>query len=135
MRVVVDTNVLVSAGLKAETAPRDAVLWVRRRGRFLKSDATERELRLTVARPKLLRLLANSAFLQELLHLMDAAEQIQVIETVRACRDPNDDKFLEVAINGNADMIITGDLDLLVLDGFRGIRIVAPADFLRVVTG
>ena len=83
----------------------------------------------------MLRLLANSAFLEELLHLMDAAEQIQVIETVRACRDQDDDKFLEVAINGNADMIITGDLDLLVLDGFRGIRIVDPANFLRAVTG
>jgi uncharacterized protein len=135
MRVVVDTNVLVSAGLKAETAPRNAVLWIRRHGRFLKSDATERELRLTVARPKLLRLLANSAFLEELLHLMDAAEQIQVIETVRACRDQDDDKFLEVAINGNADRIIAGDPDLLVLDGFRGIRIVDPANFLRAVTG
>ena len=111
------------------------MLWIRRHGRFLKSAATEQELRLTVARPKLLRLLANSAFLEELLALIDAAERIQVVETIRACRDPDDDKFLEVAINGKADMVVTGDLDLLVLDGLRGVRIVDPGEFLRVVTG
>ena len=47
------------------------------------------------------------------------------------CRDAKDDKFLEVAVNGKADYLITGDRDLLVLHPFREIQIVSPATFLE----
>jgi uncharacterized protein len=53
-------------------------------------------------------------------------------ETVTACRDPKDDKFLELAVNASADIIVTGDEDLLVLHPFRGISILRPADFLHL---
>ena len=43
-----------------------------------------------------------------------------ITERVAACRDPKDDKFLELAVNGRADLIVSGDADLLVLDTFRG---------------
>jgi predicted nucleic acid-binding protein len=49
---------------------------------------------------------------------------------VQGCRDPRDDKFLEVAFNGRADVIISGDADLLDLNQFRGIPILSPRDFL-----
>jgi predicted nucleic acid-binding protein len=49
--------------------------------------------------------------------------------TVTACRDPKGDKFLELAVNGRADLIVSGDADLLVLDTFRGIPIITPAAF------
>ena len=49
---------------------------------------------------------------------------------VRECRDPKDDKFLELALNGRADLIITGDADLLVLNPWRGIEIVTPREYL-----
>jgi uncharacterized protein len=48
-----------------------------------------------------------------------------------ACRDPTDDKFLELAVNGNADIVLTGDADLLALNPFRGIPIVAPGSFIQ----
>ena len=51
---------------------------------------------------------------------------------IQACRDPKDDKFLEVAVHGEARAIITGDTDLLELDPFHGIRIQRPGDFLRI---
>ena len=50
---------------------------------------------------------------------------------IRACRDPRDDKFLEVAIHGQADLILTGDADLLALDPFRGIAILTSAGYLE----
>jgi predicted nucleic acid-binding protein len=49
--------------------------------------------------------------------------------------DPKDDKFLELAVNGHADMIVSGDSDLLALNPFRDIPIVPPAIFIRAVTG
>jgi len=53
-----------------------------------------------------------------------------VTETIQACRDPQDDKFLEIATNGRATYVITGDPDLLVLHPFREISIIAPDTLL-----
>ena len=51
-------------------------------------------------------------------------------ERITACRDPKDDKFLELAVNGHADLIVSGDADLLTLNPFQGTPIVTPADFV-----
>jgi predicted nucleic acid-binding protein len=50
---------------------------------------------------------------------------------LKARRDPDDDKFLETAIAGEADCLVTGDGDLLVLDPFRGVRILTARAFLE----
>ncbi|MEO7271642.1 MAG: putative toxin-antitoxin system toxin component, PIN family, partial [Vicinamibacterales bacterium] len=55
----------------------------------------------------------------------------EVVQHVRACRDPKDDKFLELAVNGGASVIVTGDADLLSLHPFRGIDILPPAAYLE----
>ena len=71
------------------------------------------------------------AFVDGLRHLFAAAELVTITEGVTLCRDPDDDKFLEQALNGRADVIVSGDDDLLVLDTFRGIPIITPAAFAR----
>jgi putative PIN family toxin of toxin-antitoxin system len=58
------------------------------------------------------------------------AEVVPITLRIRACRDPDDGKFLELAVNGSADTIVTGDQDLLALDPFRGIPVVTPARYL-----
>jgi putative PIN family toxin of toxin-antitoxin system len=131
VRAVVDTNVLISACLKAESSPRRAIRWIQQRGVFLRSRPTETEFRLTVARPRLATLLRDLAFVEHLTALISAGELVQVIGDLRACRDPDDDKFLELAVLGRADVIVSGDADLLVLGSFRGIPIVDPAAFDR----
>ncbi|HUN50958.1 MAG TPA: putative toxin-antitoxin system toxin component, PIN family [Candidatus Sulfotelmatobacter sp.] len=70
---------------------------------------------------------AALAWLKQLLAM---ALLIAPTERIAACRDPTDDRFLELAAGGNADFIVTGDSDLLALDPFRGIPIVAPAAFI-----
>ncbi len=59
------------------------------------------------------------------------AEMVPITYTIRACRDPKDDKILEVAVNGSANLIITGDSDLLALHPFQDIAIVSPSSYLR----
>src|SRR5208282_2037169 len=66
-----------------------------------------------------------------LAQIQSVAEFVPIIQLVRACRDPNDDKFLEVALNGRADVIITGDADLLGMHPWRGIDILSSADYLE----
>jgi len=56
-----------------------------------------------------------------LLQVWEVALYISNPPTIRACRDPKDDKFLEVAVYGRADLIVTGDNDLLAMHPFRGI--------------
>jgi len=50
---------------------------------------------------------------------------------VQDCQDPSDNKFLEVALNGRADLILTGDAELLALDPWREIAILTPSEYLK----
>lgn len=59
-------------------------------------------------------------------------EWVEVNEQITACRDPKDNKFLELAISGRATHIVTGDTDLLALHPFRGIQIVPPQILLKI---
>jgi uncharacterized protein len=61
---------------------------------------------------------------------LKVAEMIEINDTIAACRDPKDDKLLELAVGGNADFLITGDKDLLVLNPFRAVKIITPREFL-----
>jgi uncharacterized protein len=58
---------------------------------------------------------------------------VDAVETITACRDPKDDKFLELAVSGHANYIVSGDSDLLALDPFRGVQIIPPHSFLKLV--
>ena len=63
--------------------------------------------------------------------LITESNLIEPTESVHGCRDPEDNQILELAVNGNAAYIVTGDIDLLVLNPFRGAQIVTPAEFLK----
>jgi uncharacterized protein len=128
MRLVVDTNVFVSAALKQASRPEMVLRWLDKYGGLLKTTATEREVMEVLQRPRIAPKIAPF-FLENLRRVFAAAELVTITERVAGCRDPDDDKFLELAVNGHADAIISGDADLLVLDTFRGIPIITPAAF------
>ena len=128
MRVVIDTNVFVRAALKEKSPPGTAAHLAAESHLLLKSTITEQELFVTLARPRLSPLIPPS-FREWLLDVLAAAEL--VAKRIVACRDPKDDKFLALAVNGHADLIVTGDADLLTLNPFRDIPIVTPATFVQ----
>jgi len=130
MRLVVDTNIFVSAALKEASWPANTLRWIGKYGGLIKSEITEQEVIAVLQRPRLAPKIAPS-FLDQLRRVLAAAELVTITERVAACRDPDDDKFLELAINGHADVIVSGDDDLLVLDTFRGIPIITAAAFGR----
>ncbi len=132
MMLVVDTNVFVSAALKQSSWPGTVVRWVATNGGLLKTEATEQEVMEVLCRPRIAPKIAP-AFLANLRLLFAAATVVTITERITACRDSRDDKFLELAVNGNADVIISGDADLLVLDIFRDIPIVSPAEFCHAL--
>ena len=132
MRLVIDTNVFVSAILKINLLPFLAVRWADQHGGLLKSLETERQLLDVLARLHIAAVTIPS-FRSELAGLLARAELIEINERIAACRDPTDDKFLELAVNGRADLIVSGDRDLLALNPFRNIPIIAPAAFMQDV--
>jgi uncharacterized protein len=132
MRLVVDTNVFVSAALKENSLPFLVVRWITQHNGLLKSTATEEELLAVLQRPYLAAVTIPS-FRDGVMRMLAAAEPVTISERIAACRDPTDDKFLELAVNGRADLIISGDADLLALNPFRDIAIVTPAVFVQSV--
>jgi putative PIN family toxin of toxin-antitoxin system len=133
-RCVVDTNVLISALLQPSGRTGAALDLIRAAGGVLIfSDETFAELASRLARPKFDRYVDQSIRRQFLADLAAVAEWVAITGVVRACRDPDDDKFLETAISGEADCIVTGDRDLLALHPFEGVTIFTPRDFLRAV--
>ncbi len=129
-RIVVDSNALISRLLLPDSVPGRAVNQAVDCGVLLVSEATMNELAEVLARRKLDRYISLQDRQEFLLLLGRIAEMVSINHAVRACRDPEDDKFLELAINGAATLVITGDHDLLHLHPFRGIPILSPADYL-----
>ena len=129
-RIVVDTNVLISRLLLPGSVSDRAVRRAVDAGKLLVSVATMQELVDVVGRAKFD---ANLSVVdrQGIIRLLGrVVEIVPIMRVVRACRDPHDDKFLEVAVNGRADLIITGDRDLLALGPFMGIAILSPNLYL-----
>jgi len=133
-RLVIDTNVLISAALSSGGAPAlllDALKRVR--AVLVFSEASMTELATRLLRAKFDRYVDRDRRLQFLAEL-DAVGEFTTITGARmGCRDRSDDMFLETALHGDCDLIVSGDQDLLALHPWRDIRILLPADALELV--
>ena len=129
MRVVLDTNVLVSAliftGISSELVP----LWQRSAITVLLSRGILEEYLRVLSYPKFQLSEAEIKALieEELLPYVEVVNPRRRLRVVE--RDPSDDKFIECAVTGKAQVIISGDKDLLSLGRYRQIRIQSPAQF------
>ena len=128
-RFVSDTNVILSGLLFPRSTPRRALLRVQS-SQVLGSDATLLELVQVMGRPRFDRYLERGVRQQLVAEFMNSCVVIPIHYPIRACRDPKDDKSLEVAVHGRADAIVTGDADLLDLNRFQGVAIITPAEYL-----
>src|SRR3954470_14510463 len=112
-RWVIDTNVLVSALLFEDSVPGRAVFHVLDTGHVLQSTATLAELDEVLGRKKFDKYLTRVERDAFLARLARATVMPSITETIRACLDPKDDKFRELAVAGRAGGVMTGDTDLL----------------------
>ena len=129
-RLVVDTNVILSAILFPNSVPSRAL--DRSQGSVvLASKLTLQELNEVAERSRFDRYVEREKRRRLVAEFVRAAVTVDIPFPIRACRDPRDDKFLEVAVHGRADLIVTGDTDLLALHPFRGIAILTPTEYLE----
>jgi uncharacterized protein len=129
-RFVFDTNVLISAFLFSQSKPRQALVKATVIGVIVLSNSVLSELEEVLYRPKFDRYLTKERRQEFLEDLTENAQFIDVTEQINECRDPKDNKYLELALSGQAECIVTGDDDLLVLNPWRGIEILTVQEFL-----
>lgn len=130
MRVILDTNTLVSALLVKQSVPRQAFDKAKQQGIILLSNATLEELNNVLKREKFKKYITDAERILFVQALLSQSILLQTEQTVVACRDPKDNKFLDLAITGVADYLISGDDDLLILNPFQNTRIVTPRMFI-----
>ena len=134
MRIVVDTNVLVSAFVSATSSPaRILDLWRAGDLEIVTSQAALDELQRVLLYPRIrTRLRYSDDQIDQFVTLLrkHALYLAEVPPLTGIAPDPDDDKFLALAQSGAADIIVTGDADLLALHPFHGVEIISPREFL-----
>lgn len=135
LRVVIDTNVWISAMLSAKGPPARLVRHVLAHGVAVFTPATFEELSTRLWRPKFDPYLGMDTR-KALLHDLNAAALwVDVPDSLAAitwCRDADDDEFIRAALAAQAPWLVTGDSDLLDVPPVQGLRILAPVDALAL---
>jgi hypothetical protein len=132
LRFVFDTNVLASTLLLPNSKPRQALVLALRQGKVLLSLATLAELYEVLSRKQFRRYVDEEDVRTFVSALTRDAQWVDVDVRIAACRDAKDNKFLELAVSGQATHIVTVDSDLLALNPFQGIRIISPGELLKL---
>lgn len=135
MRLVLDTNVIISAMLFEGSKPSKVFDIAIQYGGLLFSSSTLAELEDVLSRNKFDPYISREERKHFLFSFIVSSIPVEIKETISECRDPKDNKFLELAVCGNANFIISGDEHLLELNPFRNIQIITPDSFLNIFPG
>jgi hypothetical protein len=133
VRFVFDTSVLISAALSDESTSRRAFDRALDCGIMLLSFPVVAEVKEVLTRNKFRQYITEDEARQFLAMLAGASQWVEIDVIISDCRDPSDNKFLELAVSGQATHIVTGDDDLLVLNPFHGKPVLTPNEFLQQV--
>ena len=90
------------------------------------------EVKMVIQKPKLLKYISQDRQ-KMLLELMQACQYVNILEQISILRDPNDDYLLDLAAIADADFLVTGDNDLLVLKNYQHTNIISFASFMAVI--
>jgi putative PIN family toxin of toxin-antitoxin system len=131
LRIVLDTNVLISALLLRHSVTRRAFDSAFTNGKVLLSFELLTEPNDVLGRKQFRKYVDEPDVRRFAAALLRESEWVEVATIITACRDPKDNKILALAVDGRATCIVTGDNDLLSLDPFRGVRIERPDQFLE----
>ncbi len=132
-RVVIDTSSLISALLKPLSIPAQALTFLGAHCDLMASVETLAELENVLGRSYLDRYRSREERADFLEKYREMVNVIDVLDEVQDCRDPRDDKFLSLALAAKADLIVSSDADLQVLNPYRGIPVLSPAQVIALV--
>lgn len=132
--IVIDTNVLLSAVLSPNGTARQALDKAYQQFKIAQSQETYKELKTRIYKSKFNKYISNQDREQFLEVVKKSSQFIEIKSKINICRDPDDNKFLELAKDCNAEYLITGDQDLLSLKTLAEYQnqIITPKDFLAL---
>jgi uncharacterized protein len=129
MRLVLDTNVLISAILAPNSTPANVLNWGEYHGVILYSADSLAELLSVLGRKKFAKYINADEIEGLSVRIKTTWFYVPILQQVKLCRDAKDDKFIELSINGNATHLITGDSDLLIWHPIQNIPVINPRTF------
>ena len=129
--IVIDTNVLISAGLLPESKTAQVLALAVERFVIAQNKDTWHELETRIARPKFDRYFGESGRLRHLVAIAQSIQHFEVLTEVSVSRDKTDDKFIALAIDSGAALLISGDPDLTDVKAHKGVEILSPAQFFE----
>lgn len=129
--IVMDASTIISAALIPDSIPWQALMQVRAIDVLALSEPVASEITEVLTRPKFAQRLppATRTAFQDM--LFRNAAWFAPATTVQDCRDPKDNKYLELTLVSAARFLVTSDNDLRILPPWRGIPILSPSDFLH----
>ena len=127
--IVIDTNVLISAGLLPQSKTAETLALAVEHFVIAQNQDTWHELETRIARPKFDRYFGESGRLRHLVKIAQSIQRFEVSAAVSVSRDKTDDKFIELAIDSGAKILISGDPDLKDVKVYKGIEILSPTQF------
>lgn len=129
IRLVLDTNILISSILASNSIPAQVLNWGENEGFILYSTDTLTELLSVLSRDKFVKYIEPKEINGLSERIKINWHNVSIIQRVNLCRDKKDNKFIDLALNRKASHLITGDNDLLVLHPIQDISILKPRDF------
>jgi putative PIN family toxin of toxin-antitoxin system len=129
---ICDTNILVSSLISRNSPPAQTIDYIKNTGLFAFSSETFSELEEVLNRPKFDKFMSKEIRIQFFQKIRPFIIFYDIYQKVDFCRDPKDNKFLDVAIASYADYLITGDEDLLVLKNIGNTSIITPRTFMEI---
>ena len=133
--IVFDTNVLISAGLLPQSKTAQVLAIAVTHFVIAQNQATWLELETRIAKKKFDNYFGENGRLRHLIKIAQSVQFFQATAGVEVSRDDTDDKFIELAIDCGAKIIISGDADLREIKSYRGIHILSPAQFFERFNG
>ncbi len=131
-KIVIDTNVFISALLNPLGTPKQVIEIAVNHFTILQSESTYQELETRISKKKFDKYLEKNDRLDFLLAIKNKSSFIDICHQTIICSDSDDNKFLELAVSGIANYIITGDNDLLTIKSYQEIEIIKPINFLNL---
>ena len=133
--IVIDTNVLISAGLLPQSKTAQVLAIAVTHFVIAKNQTSWHELKTRIAKKKFDNYFGDNGRLRHLIKIAQSVQFFQAASELEASVDATDDKFIELAIDCGAKIIISGDIDLKEIKSYRGIEILSPARFFERFNG
>ena len=133
MRIIIDTNLWISFIISKKFNQIELFI-IENNTILLFNEDLILKIESTMSKPKLKKYFGKNALNEMLNAFEDCIEFVATYSSVKLCRDEKDNFLLNLAIDGNADYLITGDKDLLILDQIKNTKIRTITDFTKTIT-